>query len=82
MQDDYFDARDEAQTDGDAFEAIGVAYIRPIRGADLPQADGVDPEDRLYALHDASGRPLAIFKDRLAAHVAARTNRFQPVSAH
>ena len=59
-----------------------VAYIRTVRKSDLEDAPAELPDGLLYALHDESGRPLAVFKDRATAIVAARTNDFTPVSVH
>lgn len=59
-----------------------VAYIRAVRKSDLADPPEAMPDGLLYALHDETGRPLAIFKDRATAIVAARTNDFTPVSVH
>ncbi len=65
-------------------EGERIVYVRPVAVADLPeelqaQAMGAD---RLYAVHNADGEPLALVRDRRMAFVLARENDFAPVSVH
>ena len=60
-----------------------IAYVTAIAAseidADIETPDGVDT---LYALHDASGRRLALFDNRDFAFQVAKQNDLTPMSAH
>ena len=76
------EAEDEALEELSEELHAPLAYIRVVRKAELKNAPEELPDGLLYALHDENGRPLAIFKDRATAFVAARTNDLTPVSVH
>lgn len=60
-----------------------IVYIRAIDTAEVPEAvaSGVTAP-LLYAIHDASGKRLAVLADREAAFVVARQHEMTPVYAH
>ncbi len=60
-----------------------IAYVRAVAASDL-DADIETPEgvDTFYALHDASGRRLALFDNRDFAFQVAKQNDLTPMSAH
>lgn len=81
------DVGEEADTEhasfehGDAWPTL--AYVKPIsREAIRDQLPTDAPDGPYYALHDEDGRPLALFTDRTAAFVAARSNNYSPVAVH
>ena len=60
-----------------------VAYVRLVAKTDLD--DGIetpDGVDTFYALHDESGRRLALFDNRDFAFQVAKQNDLTPVSSH
>ncbi|MEO1038916.1 MAG: DUF1150 family protein [Pseudomonadota bacterium] len=73
-------------------EASPLVYVREVAGAEVLarssqsaiEASGIaiDPGDTLYAVHDESGQPMAVFSEREAAFAAARWHGAEPVSVH
>ncbi len=66
-----------------AFEQETVAYVRSISASDL--GDDIETPAGvkiLYALHDATGRRLALFDNRDYAFQIAKQNDLKPVSVH
>ncbi len=76
----------EIELDGaesDASEAVRqIVYIRPVSKAELSNAKEIEADGPFYAIHDAEGRPLALFDDRAAAFVLARSQNMVPMSVH
>lgn len=75
---EFDDREDGAGTPG------RIVYVRPVEVADLPaevqsQAAGLT---RIYALHDANGARIALFKDRWMAFALARDNDMAAVNVH
>lgn len=66
------------EVDGDIMR---MAYIRQVAKAEVADAPDDAPET-LYALHDADGRPLAVFSSHDNAVLTARTHNFEPVMVH
>lgn len=61
-----------------------IVYVREVAVKDLPEevrreAGGVE---KLYAVHNAEGKRLALVRDRQMAFVLARQNDFAPVAVH
>lgn len=72
---------DETLEEGRA--ASPLAYVREVRSDEIGGFGALPPGvTHLYAVHDESGRRLAVFDDRAAAFAIARQNSFAPVSAH
>lgn len=60
-----------------------MAYIRSVAATDLEEGIKTPPGiETLYALHDASGRRLALFDNRDFAFEVAKQNDLTPLSAH
>ena len=69
-----------------------VVYVREVAGAEVLartarseiEASGIaiEPDDTLYAVHDETGRRVAVFSEREAAFAAARWHGAEPVSVH
>lgn len=67
-----------------------IVYVRSVMAAELPDdlaekvaaAHGGDDAATAYAIHDESGRAIAVFADRDLAFAAARLHDMAPVSAH
>lgn len=59
-----------------------IVYVRPISKEEISNAKEIASEGPFYAVHDEEGRPLAIFDDRAAAFVMARSQNMRPVSVH
>lgn len=66
-----------------------IVYVRTIDASDLPSElaeklaeSGDGAPSAAYAIHDASGRAIAVFADRETAFTAARLHDMAPVSAH
>ena len=61
-----------------------VVYVRAVNVSDLPtELRAQVPEtERVYAIHFKDGEQLAFAKSRQAAFAIARTNEFEPFSAH
>ena len=82
--DDAFD-RDEADADemkNDGVIARQIVYVRPVNKDELPNAAAIASDGPFYAVHDADGRPLALFDNRAMAFSVARTNNMTPLSVH
>lgn len=64
-------------------EVQETAYIRAVSVDDL-EDDVETPKgvETLYALHDPSGKRLALFDDRDLAFAVARSNEIPAVSVH
>ncbi len=73
MNDETFD-----EIDG---EPRKIAYIRAVMKSEIADAPD-DAPDTLYALHDAEGRPLAVFSSRRTAILTARSHNFETVTVH
>lgn len=61
-----------------------IAYVRPVRVADLPadiRAQAGDAK-QLYAVHSEAGERLALVAERRLAFVLAKANDLAPVSVH
>jgi len=68
-------------------EALGlqkgtIAYVRSVPVADLDDVETPDGVEIFYALHDASGRRIALFDNREFAFAVAKQNDLTPMSAH
>ena len=61
-----------------------VVYVRAVNVSELPtELSAQVPEtERVYAIHFKDGEQFALAKSRQAAFVIARTNEFEPFSAH
>ena len=61
-----------------------VVYVRAVNVSELPtELQAQVPEtERIYAIHFKDGEQLAFAKSRQAAFAIARTNEFEPFSAH
>lgn len=59
-----------------------IVYIRSVNKNELSNAKEIAADGPFYAIHDAEGRPLALFDDRAAAFVLARSQNMRPVSVH
>ena len=60
-----------------------AVYIRAVAVEGLePDIDVPEGLETVYALHDGSGRRLALFGERAAAFAVARSNDLEPLSAH
>lgn len=59
-----------------------IAYIRPLTQEELSQAPAEIRGPSTVALLDENGRPLALFRDRATAIVAAQANDFKTMSVH
>ena len=75
------------ENDIPAPEAFGltkatIAYVRAVSVSDLEDVDTPEGIDTFYALHDASGRRLALFDNREFAFEVAKRNDLTPMSAH
>lgn len=58
-----------------------IVYVREVADDELPdELKGTSA--RLFALHDADGRRLAIAPDRSVAFALARRNDLTPLSVH
>ena len=63
--------------------AVGAtAYVSSVPAADLDDIDTPEGVETFYALHDASGRRLALFDNRDFAFAVAKRNDLTPLSAH
>jgi hypothetical protein len=74
--------------EANVFEGSRLAYIKPI-GANEARALGIIPSDiqipdgvKLYAVHMADGRPVAIMDTWASAYGTALQNDLTPVSLH
>lgn len=59
-----------------------IAYVRSVSVSDLEDVDTPEGVDTFYALHDASGRRLALFDNRDFAFAVAKQNDLTALSAH
>jgi len=59
-----------------------IAYVRSVSVSDLDDVETPEGVDTFYALHDASGRRLALFDNRDFAFAVAKQNDLTPMSAH
>ena len=59
-----------------------IAYVRSVYVSDLEDVDTPEGVDTFYALHDASGRRLALFDNRDFAFAVAKQNDLTALSAH
>ena len=61
-----------------------VVYVKSVDVDDLPDdiRGQLANETMLYALHSASGKRLALVKERDMAFVLARQNNLSPVTVH
>lgn len=59
-----------------------IAYVRSVSVSDLDDVETPEGVDTFYALHDASGRRLALFDNRDFAFAVAIQNDLTPMSAH
>jgi len=59
-----------------------IAYVRSVPVSDLDDVETPEGVDTFYALHDASGRRLALFDNRDYAFAVAKQNDLTPMSAH
>ena len=63
-----------------------VAYVREMTSDDVkrifPQAEGVEPGLKLFALLSAEGAPIALADSRDTAVASAWENQLQTVSVH
>ncbi|MFQ5564776.1 MAG: DUF1150 family protein [Paracoccaceae bacterium] len=58
-----------------------IVYVREVARQELPdELRGTTA--RLYAVHDADGRRLALVRDRRIAFALARQNDMMPLSVH
>ncbi len=62
----------------------GIAYVRPVSVADLPEDIRAEAGDatELFAIHSSVGERLALVGDRKLAFHLARENDLAPVSVH
>lgn len=58
-----------------------IVYIREVAPEDLPDALRGAP-GKVYGLHDAEGKCLALAPDRRIAFALARRNDLRPLSVH
>jgi len=58
-----------------------IVYVREADPAILPDHLRGAPH-KIYALHDAAGKPIAIAPDRAQAFALARDNALTPLSVH
>lgn len=75
------------ENDIPAPEAFGlnkgtIAYVRAVSVSDLDDVETPEGIETFYALHDASGRRLALFDNREFAFEVAKRNDLTPMSAH
>lgn len=70
---------EDAQIDEFDFEPMQAAYIRPVAKSTIEDAPE-DAPDTLYALHDADGRPLALFTSLDTAKVTARSHNLDAMA--
>ncbi len=77
----------------EAFAALGapnLVYVKPVSARDvlgatqIPEIEDVafDPDQMLYAVHNAAGERLAVLMDRETAMAAALAHELAPVSVH
>lgn len=59
-----------------------TAYVRSVSVTELDDIETPDGIETFYALHDASGRRLALFDNRDFAFEVAKRNDLMPLSAH
>ncbi len=59
-----------------------VAYVRSVPVSDLEDIETPEGVETFYALHDASGRRLALFDNRDFAFAVAKQNDLTALSAH
>ena len=58
-----------------------IVYVREVAAEEMPdELRGTTA--RLYAVHDANGKRLALTQDRSVAFALARRNDLMPVSVH
>ena len=58
-----------------------IVYVREVSRDELPdELKGTDA--RLFALHDADGKRLAVTQDRRMAFALAKRNDLTPMSVH
>ncbi len=75
------------ENDIPAPEAFGlnkgtIAYVRAVSVSDLDDVETPEGIETFYALHDASGRRLALFDNREFAFEVAKRNDLTAMSAH
>jgi len=58
-----------------------IVYVREVAAEDLPDELKGTPA-RIFALHDADGKRLALAPDRRIAFAIARRNDLTPLSVH
>jgi len=65
-------------------EETQIAYIRATDRANLPKdvRDQTMGMRRIYSIHAADGKVLALVDDRTKAFAVARMNEMRPVSVH
>ena len=61
-----------------------MVYVREIAAEDLPQEvqQKIGKAETVFALHDATGQPLALARNRSEAFFLAKENDLAPVSLH
>jgi len=59
-----------------------IAYVRTVPASDLDDVETPEGVETFYALHDATGRRLALFDNRDFAFAVAKQNDLTPMSAH
>lgn len=82
MTNDRFNDRENEQDAMLPESERPIVYVRPVAKEDIPNSASLTSDGPFYAVHDEAGRPLALFDDRNAAFILARSQNMRPVSVH